>query len=349
MAKIIKQKCFTAFFLICLTLALQSCVIGNAAARTQPDWIRDPYTTYDRQVYFAVVGIGSSRDTAEKNALGNLVALFGQNIRIDENATTIYQEAATNGITTRWSENTEFVSMVSRSASFNSLVGAEIGEVWNDDKNNFYAAAILNQHRAVQIYPSLIRSNQRIIDNLLNLPASEKNTFDGLARYEIAATVADITIPYVYMLSVLGMPSQEFKKGDTYRLDALNIVKAIPVNLRVQNDISGRIQGAFAKALSDFGFQSGGNNSRYTLDVNIINTPLEFANSPYKWTRFVVNADLVDTSLNTVLLPYSFNLREGHNNQAEADNRALASAVQKINDEYADLLSGYLSRLLPQN
>ena len=117
----------------------------------------------------------------------------------------------------------------------------------------------------------------------------------------------------------------------------------------MQNDRAGRIQGAFAKALSDLGFRSGGSNSRYMLDVNVLTSPVDIAGSPNSWTRIEVSANLSDADSAAVLLPYSFNSREGHTSQPEADNRAYAAAERRINQEYADLLGGYLSQLLPKN
>jgi hypothetical protein len=49
-----------------------------------------------------------------------------------------------------------------------------------------------------------------------------------------------------------------------------------------------------------------------------------------------------------VLVPFAFSSREGHTSQAEADNRAYAVAERKIKAEYAALLDGYLSGLLPK-
>jgi hypothetical protein len=188
-----------------------------------------------------------------------------------------------------------------------------------------------------------------MIDNLLNIPQTERNTLEVIARYQFAATIADMTAPYVNLLSVIGAPPvQGFRSGNDLRLEALGIIRSIPVSLRVQNDRSGRIQGAFARALSDLGFQSGGSNSRYMLDVDVVNTPVVIANSPHNWTRIEVTANLIDTVFNTVLLPFNFNSREGHTTQTEADNRAIMAAERIINEQYANLLSDYLTRLLPK-
>ena len=341
-----KKHSMFCFVYLVLPFSFPTCA-STTTATTQPNWLRDPYAKYDRQANVAAVGSGSSRDAAEKSALGSLVAFFGQDIQVDEKVAVSYQQAVRNGVIANWSENTAIDNVISTSAGFDSLVGAEIGDVWDDGKE-YYAVAVLNRNNAVRIYSSIIGSNQAMIDNLVSIPPAGKNTLEGYARYQFAATVADMTIPYVNLLSVIGGPAQTLKSGDDYRLEALSIVKAIPVAIRVQNDRSGRIGGAFAKALSDLGFQSGGNDSRYVLDVDIVTTAVEIANNPNKWTRIEVAANLVETDLGTVLLPYNFNDRLGHTTQEEADNRAYMAAEQKINGEYSGLLQSYLNQLLPK-
>lgn len=319
---------------------------GLTGAR-QPEWVRDPYTKYSRQANVAAVGSGATREAAEKSALGNLVAIFGQSVQVDERVSTSYQAAVENGVTATWSEDVDVESGVTTSAGLDSLVGAEIAEVWHNGGSAYYAAAVLNKAKAALIYSDLVASNQKMIGNLVNMPDAEKNTLNGLARYQFAATVADVTVPYVNLLSVIGAPPPEVKRGDDYRLEALAISKAIPVGIAVQNDKSGRIEGAFAKALSGLGFAGGGNNPPYTLAVNIVTTPVEVARNQNKFTRIELEANFTDTTRGVVLLPFNFNSREGHLSQAEADNRAYTAAARKIDEEYAAFFSGFLSRLLP--
>jgi hypothetical protein len=182
------------------------------------------------------------------------------------------------------------------------------------------------------------------------MPAADKNSLDGFARYQFAATIADVTFSYGNLLSHIGAPlfAQSLKKGDDYRLEAQNITKTLPVAIAVTNDKSGRIQGAFRKAFQEIGFRTGGNNSRYVLTVDIVTSLADLPNQQNKFTRIEMTANLTDTSVNAVLLPYNFASREGHTTQSEADNRAYAAAERKINEEYAKILDNYLSQLLPK-
>jgi hypothetical protein len=203
--------------------------------------------------------------------------------------------------------------------------------------------------KAIRLYNDMYNANQVMINNLVTMDQAEKNSLEGFSRYQFAAVVADINLSYGNVLQVLGAaPSGRLIKGDEYRIEAQNITKAIPVGVSVTNDKAGRIQGAFAKALAGLGFRSGGNNSRYVLDVNVIISDVDLPANQNKFSRIEMTANLVDTSFNAVLLPYNFNSREGHVTQSEAENRAYLAAERKINEEYGELLFDYLSRLLPQ-
>jgi len=333
-------------FFICLFFIFLPNVTVNAQA---PDWIRDPYRKYDRQLYVAAVGIGNSHQTADKDALGKLVAIFGQSIQVDERISTSYQEAMGSGAVAAWSERTSANSTISTSAGMDSLVGAEITDRW-DNGRDFYVIAVLNKRTAAAVYADMIKANQATISNLTNLSAAEKNSFDGYARYQLAAVIADITISYGNVLNFIGVQgaSAGLRPGNDYRMEAQNIVKAIPIGIAVRNDKSARIQGAFAKAISELGFRSGGTNSRYVLNVNIVITPTEHPTNANKFARMELEANLVDTSVNSVLFPYNFANREGHNTLSEAENRVFMAAERQINQDYKNLLSNYLSLLMPK-
>ena len=348
-----KRFFYVLLLCLCVLLIYGACAgapasQGTSSPARQPDWIRDPYSKYDRNLYVAARGSGNNPQVAESTALGNLVGTFDRSIQIDEKISTSFQQAVKSGVTANWSENTAIDTTIASSAGMDTLLGAEIGETWNDGKNEYWAVAILDKQKAILAYSDMVKSNQAMIRKLIDMPASEKGSLEGYARYSLAAVVADINVSYGNLLTFIGMPVQGLQRGDDFRLEASSITKTIPVGITVRNDKSGRIQGAFAKALSDLGFQSGGANSRYVLDVDIATSPVELANNANKFSRIEVTGNLKDTMSGTVLVPYNFNFREGHTTQAEAENRAYATAERKINEEYKSRLDEYLSMLLPK-
>jgi hypothetical protein len=318
-------------------------------SKTKPAWVDSVDSAFNRSQYIAASGAASNRDMAEKNALANLTAIFGQSIKADQTIVNTYQEAVKNGVTAGWTDNIAMQNTIKTSSSMDTLVGAEIKEVWYDSKGTYFAVAVMEKARTAQLYNEMIKANQNVIDNLVNMSQMEKNSLEGYSRYQFAAIVADVNNTYGNVLQVIGSPLPAgLIKGDNYRLEAQNITKAIPVGITVKNDKAGRIQGAFAKAFSDIGFRTGGINSRYNLNVDITVSPVEYPNNPNKYARIELGANFIDTSDKSVLLPYNFNSREGHSSVSEAENRAYMSAERKINEEYKNLLLEYMSHLLPK-
>jgi hypothetical protein len=318
-------------------------------SRSKPAWVDSVESVYNSSSYVAAVGNASNRDMAEKNALANLTAIFGQSIKADQTITNTYQEAVKKGVTSSWTDNIAMQNTINTTASMDTLIGAEVKEIWYDSRSTYYAVAVMEKAKTAQVYNELIRANQTMIANLVNMKDTEKNSMEGVSRYQFAAAAADINVTYGNILRVIGAPVPAgLTRGDNYRLEAQNITKAIPIGIIVKNDKAGRIQGAFAKALSDIGFRSGGNNSRYILNVDITVSPVDLPNNTNKFARIELSANLTDTSVKSVLLPYNFSSREGHVTAAEAENRAYMAAERKINEEYKNILSDYLNQLLPK-
>jgi hypothetical protein len=316
----------------------------------EPAWVKKPYSVYREDLFVAASSGGSDRKQAEKNALGALIAIFGQSVQTDFKSVTSYSEAISKGAVQFSSENTSIQDAIKTSSEMDALIGAEIGDVWFSNKNEYYAVAILEKAKAAALYKDMISSNQRIITDLVTLSDEEKYTLNGYSRYQLAATIADVNQVYANVLAVVENTSARgnLKKGDDYRLEAANITKTIPIGVTVLgNDQSDRIKGAFAAALNKQGFRSGGTNSRYMLDVRVVLSEVQNPNQQNKFVRYEVDAKLTDTRDASVLLPFNINGREGHLSLPEAENRAIAGAEKKINDTYGKQLSEYLSKLLP--
>jgi hypothetical protein len=320
-----------------------------AAQKPQPSappWISDPYSVYDRASFVAAVGHGPSRDAAEWNALTTLTAFFGQSIRSDLQATAAYREAMVNGSIRGSSQTTEITEALRISVEMDTLVGAELRDSWYDQKSVYYALAVMEKTVTEKLYPELIASNLRIIDTATNLSEAEKYSLDGVVSYNLAASAADAAAVFVQVLSAINSDKEfgKIKSGKEYRIEAVEIIKRIPIRIRVQSDRSDRIKGAFAAVLTKMGFRTGGNDSPYELNVQAVFSRLTLE-SPYKWYRYEISADLIDAKSGAVLLPYGITDRAGHAQLEEAEKRAVADAEEKIMESYGNSLREYLTRL----
>jgi hypothetical protein len=311
--------------------------------------VYSPEAVYPESRFVSAVGYGQDRESAEKNALGALTAVFGQSVRGETMASYRYSEAVAGGlIDTR--ENSAIDAAVKTSFAMNTLIGAEIKDWWFDGQTH-NAIAVMDKLKCGMLYADLIESNQRVIENLLVIPEADRDSFDAYAQYELAGTVADASAVFVNVLSVLNPASasifrDKLRQGDDFRLEARRVSRNIPVAVLVNNDRDGRIRGAFAEALAGEGFRTGGTGeARYVLDVAVSFSEADLPRNPNKFVRYAVEANLRDTRNGAVLIPYTISGREGHSSLPEAELRALRIAERNIRESYGALLRDYLFRL----
>jgi hypothetical protein len=313
----------------------------------KPAWVDSTDAVYDRNSYVAGVGTGRDRAGAEQSAFAALSSIFRQSLQADQTISVSYQEAVRNGLTESWTENTSVENAIKTSTAMD-LVGAEIRDVWNDGVT-FYAVAVMEKARTARLYTQMIQDNRKIIDALTGIPASDRNSMDGLARFQFAMVIADANQVFANVLSVIGAPVPEgLRHPDDYRLEALDIIKNIPVLVTVENDRENRVRNAFASALSSAGFRTGGNNSRYQLRARLSLSEVELPTQTNKFIRYSIEGNFVDSATAEILFPYSIVDREGHPVLSEAEARAVRAAENKIREEYTQSLSAYLSQLIPQ-
>ena len=339
-----------------ILFSLYSGCAGSAAVNygSAPLWVIDVYSVYNRERYLAANGAAGDRVSAERNAIASLTALFGQSVQADFEAAVYYSQAVTDGVIDSYIDSAEIRQNIRTSSSMNNLVGVEISETWYDGKQ-YYAAAVMEKARAVRVYRDLIQVNLDIIENLTS--ENERGQLESVIRYRFAAAAADVNMSYRNIISVLGSSVSGLNTGDYYRAIAQDIIKTIPVAITVTGDRNSKLSGAFAKCFSDWGFnviteyQQGpraADNTRYVLNAGAVFTPVSLPDNPNFFSRVEITANFTDTFLNAVLIPYSISAREGHPSMPEAEARAVASVEQGIKEGYSEILSDYLSRLLPK-
>jgi hypothetical protein len=347
-------------------LAIYACS-GTASTRpnspvnlSRSKWINSINSKYDSQRYIVVTGSGKNDEEAKRNALANLVGYFGQSVQVEQVLSTTYFGAVKNGVTGNWTESTVLEENINVSAA-NTLIGVEFPEPLYDG-NDWYAAALMDKAKTEKIYADMIRANQAMITNLININQPEKNTIEGFSRYYFAAVTADINMSFWNVLSLISasVPSG-LKNGDEFRFEAANIAKMIPVRVAVEKradiDRAESIRNAFSRALSEIGFRITSENAPYTLEVNLSLKEVIFPNRqtefvldeiPAEFAHYDISANFTDTATKTGLLPiYSVDGQAGQSTLQEAENRAIAAAERKINEQYRDWLSEHLAQRLP--
>ncbi|MDR1248974.1 MAG: LPP20 family lipoprotein [Treponema sp.] len=320
---------------------------GANAGRTRPAWVDSPEAVYNRNSFTAAVGSAGARDQAEKNAFTALSSIYRLSLQADQTIINSYQEMVKNGKTSEWYEGVSLEESI-RTSTAMDLAGAEIRDVWADG-GVFYAVAVMENAQTSRLYTQMIQDNQGIIDTLTDIPAARRNNMDSLARFQFATTLAEANKVFANVLSVIGAPIPPgMRPSEDYRLESANIVRSMPVSVIVEGDRENRIRSAFAAALTEAGFRTGGTGGPYQLQARLSFSEVQLPNQSNKFVRYTLDGNFVDSADGDILFPYNVNGREGHLSVSEAEARALRAAEARIKDDYAKTLSSFLSQLIPK-
>jgi hypothetical protein len=163
---------------------------------------------------------------------------------------------------------------------------------------------------------------------------------------EARANVLDAEM-YALILSLLGGPNRQPELSVlAAKVDkALAAARTVTVDVRVTGDIRNSIKAPFLAAFTGLGINTGGQKSRYALEVTF---SLQAADRDrYYNADYTVDAVLTDTKTGTELFAYNTTDRASNSrSQAEANDRALMRAVEAIEEEFPELLQEYLSSKL---
>jgi hypothetical protein len=311
----------------------------------KPNWVEKPERAFNPVYYICGVGSGSSQEKADASAFADLIAYFGQSVESNIQSVQVYKERMANNFVSLESRD-EISSEIKLSSSMNQLMGAKIVDRWKETvkkKTTYSAAAVMGKGEPVRIYTHLIDDNLALIERLVAIPPAESKTIAAVARYQCAADIADANGVFKNILLVLGVSHQndEGGMGIDYRLTAQDMAAQIPIAITVKGDVDDRIKPAFASVFTGYGFVSGEKSTRYRLDAELTIVP-EQSSSSFVFSRYTLNATLIDTANKSTLLPFSVNDHEGHTSQSGADSRALKGAEEKIQKDFAAEFDAYL-------
>ncbi|MCL2720404.1 MAG: LPP20 family lipoprotein [Treponema sp.] len=318
---------------------------------TQPAWVNDPSTAYNRNHFITAVGHGTNRNEAEKHAFLELVNFFGHSIQGDSIFHNVYSEAVSRGIITV-TQDTFMQDVIVTSASLDALIGAQIGSVWDSGLGMVFALVYMDREKTISIYTDLIILNNLSIEQLTTMCAAQKITFEGYARFKLAETIAGINAKYATIVSVSGgsTTSLNIKSANSLNLEASEILRNITIYIIVvtNNDQANRIRDAFARVVTSENIRTRGNNPSYTLEVHLDLNEVTYPNNNNIYCSYVISANLIDNMTGAILLPFNIYGREGHRTFANAVTIVITKAENRIIEEYPINLREYLSGILPQ-
>jgi hypothetical protein len=317
--------------------------------RSKPAWVDNPYADYKENLYIAQTGHAATRSDAEKDALSKLASVFELSVKSDFITDTVYSETILKGKLVV-SEYTTVRDTIITASLMDRLIGAQIVNIWEGPRGTVYALAHINKQRTVAIYSELIRINQISIENLIRMNEDEKNTLNGIARYKLAAQIAEMNKKYANVILVAGgqIAELEIKNAVLLYDESANILKDISISLYVEGDRNNRIRNTFARVLNNEGFRIQETNSFYTLRVTLDLNEKIYPTSRYKFCKYVLNASLVDNNSVSDLFQFRFEDEEGQNTYELAEDDAIRITERRINGQFPAEFKEFLRKLIPE-
>lgn len=345
MSKLIKNT-FAAAVIISQIMYLQA-QPSREKNTAQPEWVTSPETYYPESKYLTAVDKGRDRKTAETNAIEALAGIFGRSINSKTQASSRFSQSEKDG-SSSFSDEIVINKEVSLSTNMKDLIGVEIAEVWTSKEGETYALAVMNKEKASMLYLQKISENNETIERVTLIPPEEKETLLEYARFDFAYKTALINAVYLERLAVIAPSAKSalstgMQSPDSLKTACVKIAKTIPIEISVQGGNTQRIKTAFAKVLSQAGFNvSEKASKRYVLKAEASFTEETIAGNPNAVCRYSLEAMLLDKIMQDEIMPFNITGREIHLNKTSAENKAVNTIEKKIMQEFKAIFEKYL-------
>ncbi len=343
--------CVTAVFVLsffaCATTGKN---VSASVGASAPKWIELPSAVYAYSDYIAQVGTAVDKDSAELAAVQKIAALFGQTIVSGGTASKRMEQAQKNGEVATVTSSSDLNQKIRQSVQQENLIGIRIAETWFDTAHNtWYALAVLNREETAHIYVTMVDKNNAAIKKLC--ATLRPATIYTYANITFAKDIAEQNKGYLDRLFVI-QPETGRKKAEETRtpeeltLQAHKLATEIPVYVQIENDKDKRIATAFEKTLSELGFNSTvAKDAPYTLTGSLLLTHTAPAAKDVFYAEYLVQCNVREVSSKQNVCTWSLSGRDGSKASENAENRALATAARKIEEQFAAALQQSVKNL----
>lgn len=354
-----KKNCFSLKVIVCLLMfSLTGGLLFGAKKKADrpakmPEWIETPATVFPSSKYFAAVGTGPDRDTAEVKAVSGIASIFNQSVKSETQASKRMVQAQADGkVATAKIE--DFNQKILKKVDVKDLIGVEIKEYWFDNKETHYAVAVMDKVAAAQTLEDMIRKNSAAVAGLLHAAESGDASIETFSTLDFACYIAEEDENLWTRLSVIDSAKANSIKSLCQSSKAIaakrhEVAKTIPMFVAFQGDVNGRIESAYVSEISKYGFiPSFDKNARYVLTGMITFEESETKDKKTTRCRYNLDSFILDRITGDRLLPYKVNGREGSVSYDDAKERAVKAMEKKIHGGFSDAMKNYFRNFIVQ-
>lgn len=334
-------------YLLLIVLFLIGCS-SNSIVKPggKPEWIDNPKVKYPEGMYLAAVGYGSTRRSAEADAMGSVARIF----KTDVKANSKYSERWSDLESTKqenesslFAENTKDIFI----SAEQDLINIEIGESYTDNLGKVYALAFIHRSRTADIYDEKIIQTNEMIDFYM---AKYDSASDNVRKYAYLGVASIFAFQNQTLLDQLAIisPMEYEIVGVENRYPKINslmreLAVQISFSIAVKNDENDIIANTIKEIINEMNFNIVNSDAMLRVDSQISYQDVDLDRKE-EFVKFEFDLSIKDRSDNTIL---SINEkgRTGGINRAEAVSKSKSSIVASLKKKLQIRIEKYFDSL----
>lgn len=332
-----KQGLSLSIFLVALLFLASGC--ASSSAGSSPLWLDELYDKqYSEETYLCAVGSGSSRKEAADAALSSLSQVFSSQVKTVTTLLSLSTAQDDGSGQLEFTEKSEMVDQGRVTSATEKIVGAEVVNTYIDGNARVYVRVALHRKRTSELYQKEI---DQLDISIMRVKRSLIAISDPLQRYftlKKAVAFAQRQQNLYDQMQVLLKKSQNSTLLQLER-ELAEIASSVKVTVTVDSLEDHQVLfSAFSQKLLALGFTVvplDANPSAF-LALQYRCTPLEMQDSPYKYARYTLTAELASGS--STLVSFQKSEREAAISQEDAQKKALIQATTATLSEFFALL-----------
>ena len=333
------MKTFVKILCACSLICMLFVSCGSDSSNA-PDWILSPSSVYPDADYVSAVGLGVTRQEAERDATAALTREIRQRVQAE-----IIAEQNVSNEGSGWTNTSNLTSSVDTTSDV-EITGITIQEVYSVRHGkdlDWYALALIDRQQTGTYYKTKAMNNIEVINAKIKEAKKNPNTFSSAEILHQAVVLAEETDLYLDILSVVNNKIRSMVRPEYGNAQAIAEMErqmraAVTVYIDVDQDVNGRVEAAFKSVLKKNSVTTSldKDTASYVLVVNVSFTPFEMsADVANKYARYTLDASMVESATGDTVFTFAENGREAHLTESEAVQRALRTTEQAINQKFA--------------
>ena len=332
---------------LCFLFILLNCFVFSKTKQNKgklPTWINEPYSVYQTG-YFVAVGSDKIKNIAELNAVSELAGILSRDVKSNMVANSSMTQKEEDNISSLISEQ-NLNQQITVNIDQRNLIGIEILETFFDDnKEQWYALAVLDKQKAEKIYSKEIEASYKNINQNYNESKNKTNNFDKLRYLYKCKKEAQYVQSLIVRLQVINFEAAEtIQRTDIseskFYIEFNNIASKIPISIQVNNDLNNEIKIACSDVFESYGFkiQEQANN---VLSVDLENNfrTVYDPDAVYCESNVAIRLNL---SGEQIVFPFNYTNRAAGKNQELAQKKEYNNLSTIIKSEYKKLIENIL-------